>query len=260
MSLLEKQTAFMRSILYESAPLPEGWDAARSLGMSVYRGNYRSALMGALESTFERTARYVGPEAFRQAAINHLIAHPPSHWTIDAAGESFDATCAQLFDENPEVAELAWLEWSMLQLASAPDVQPVTAEDFAAVSAGFGESEWMQLSLTFQPRMAAIEVKHDLEGLWRTLGEDNAAIEVQPFETAHGCIAWRECERPTFRIVPLSNAEGFAAMREGARYGDLIALVAGEAPSLCAIQQAARDAGAMLGQWLGEGMVTAIHA
>ena len=46
--LAERQSAFLRSILDEDAPLPSGWGNSQAAGMAVYRGNYRSALMGAL--------------------------------------------------------------------------------------------------------------------------------------------------------------------------------------------------------------------
>ncbi|MGB3471596.1 MAG: DNA-binding domain-containing protein, partial [Erythrobacter sp.] len=251
----DKQAAFMRAILDDSAPLPEEWGNSHALGMSVYRGNYRTALMGVLESSFERTARYMGEDAFRQAGINHLIAHPPAHWTIDAVGEGFDRTCAQLFPGNAEVAELAWLEWIMLELASAPDTNPISPQDFAQGSADFGDEEWMRLALTFQPRAAVQMVTHDLTALWKSLNDESDERDLRGYDTPQGCLAWREGERPTFLMVDAENASAFAAMQEGARYGDLIGLLAGDQPDETAIQNAAQSAGAMLGQWLNEGLV-----
>jgi hypothetical protein len=258
MSLKDKQAAFMRAILDDSTPLPEGWGNSHALGLSVYRGNYRNALMGSLESTYERTAAYMGEEAFRTARINHLIANPPAHWTIDAAGEGFDQTCAQLFPNNAEVTELAWLEWTMLQLAGAPDTQPFTAADFAKASAGFGDAEWMGLGLEFQPRAAMLSVTHDLTALWKSLGEDSEGVDLRGYAEPQGCLAWREGERPTFIMVDADNVRAFEAMQTGARYGDLIGLLAGDAPDDAAVQSAAQRAGAMLGQWLSEGLVVGL--
>lgn len=136
-SLAEQQTVFLRAILDEGAPLPEGWGNSHAEGLAVYRGNHRSAIMGALAETFERTALCVGEQAFAQASINHAIAHPPSGWTIDEAGLGFEQTCAALFSDRPEVAELAWLEWVMLGLATAPDCEPLSPQDFAQAAAAF---------------------------------------------------------------------------------------------------------------------------
>lgn len=259
-TLAERQAAFMRAILDDDAPLPSGWGNSHALGLSVYRGNYRNALMSSLESSFERTGRYVGEELFRTARINHLIKNPPSHWTIDAAGAGFDQTCAELFTDNPEVAELAWLESAMLELASAPDCSALTPQDFAEASAGFGDAEWLGLSVKFQPRSKARLVGHDMTDLWKSLDEDGAPANLIAFAQEQGCVVWREGERPTFVMIDGDTARAFTAMQEGAHYGDLITLLAGDQPDDAAIAGAAQRAGGMLGVWLSEGMITALEA
>ncbi|MEO1489193.1 MAG: hypothetical protein AAFR88_07135, partial [Pseudomonadota bacterium] len=181
----------------------------------------------------------------------------PSHWTIDAVGEGFDTTCAELFRDNPEVAELAWLEWAMLDLATAPDAAPIGAEDFSEATAPFGDEDWMALTVTMMPRAAARIVEHDLDALWRSLSEEGTAADLQPGQ--HGCIAWREGERPTFLMVEPDSARAFSAMQSGANYGEVIALLAGEEPDDEAIQDAAMRAGGFLGQWLQQGMLAGLN-
>jgi Putative DNA-binding domain len=258
--LAERQEAFLASILDENAPVPVGWGNSQAAGMAVYRGNYRSALMGALAEIFERTALCVGPQAFAQASINHAIAYPPTGWTIDEAGEGFDETCAKLFPDRPEVAELAWLEWTMLDLATAPNVTPLTAEDFAAASANFGDEDWGALRLQLQPRAKARLVGHDLETLWRAIGAGDEPPNTS-LENPVACIVSRDSERPTFTLLEADHVPAFEAMQGGASYGELIAVLLGdnEAPSPEDIHSAAMRAGAMLGAWLGEGLIVAIN-
>lgn len=258
-TLAERQAAFLRAILDERAPLPDGWGNRQTAGMAVYRGNYRSALMGALAETYERTALLVGAKPFAQACINHAIAHPPSGWTIDEAGAGFDATLARMFGDNPEIAELAWLEWAMLELATAPDTTPFAAQDFAQASAAFGDEEWGNLRLAFQPRSRARLVGHDLEAIWRALGKGEAPPDAR-LEAPCTCLVWREGERPTFTLLGADHAQAFAAMQEGASYGELIGVLLGEEePAPAAIQRAAMRAGEMLGTWLTEGLVVGIN-
>jgi hypothetical protein len=136
-TLADRQAAFMAQVLNDEAPLPAGWGDRHAQGMNVYRGNYRSSVIEALKSTYEKTERWVGEAAFQRAAAHHVITNPPSSWTLDDAGAGFDATCAELFRNDPEVAELAWLEWAMLQAFTAENVRPLDAEGFATKSAGF---------------------------------------------------------------------------------------------------------------------------
>lgn len=257
-ALAERQAAFMRAILDECAPLPAGWSTAQAAGMAVYRGNYRGALMGALASTYERTARYVGEAAFRQAGAHHLIAHPPAGWTIDDAGAGFAETCAELFAANPEVAELAWLEWAMLAVATAPDAPLLDAASFAAATQGFGDDDWLDLRLTFQPRSTARKVSHDLAALWNALEEGAEGPAATALPAPRGCIVWREGERPVFRMIDADAARAFTAMAVGATYGEVIALLAGEDDT--AVETAALRAGQILGLWLAEGIITGIAA
>jgi hypothetical protein len=258
-ALAERQAAFLRTILDESAPLPEGWGNSQAAGMAVYRGNYRSALMGALAETYERTALYLGEKPFRQAAINHAIAHPPSGWTIDEAGAGFEATLARMFADNPEVAELGWLEWAMLELATAPDTEALTLMDFAQASAAFADEDWAALRLAFQPRSRVRLVWHDLEAIWRALGKGAPAPETR-LDDARTCLAWREGERPTFTLLDPDHAPAFASMKGGANYGELVSLLLGDQkPTPEAVGRAAMRAGEMLGTWLREGLVVGIN-
>lgn len=259
-TLAERQDAFLRSILDENAPLPDGWGNSHVAGMAVYRGNYRSALMGALAETFERTAMYLGPQDFAKASINHAIAHPPSGWTIDEAGAGFEGTCANLFAQRPQVAELAWLEWAMMELATAPDCVAMSLSDFALASAQFGDEDWSELRLELQPRSRARLVGYDLDALWRALGEGDELPEVR-LDTPRTCLVSREGERPTFTLVEADHASAFTAMQEGASYGELIMILLGdnENPEAEDIQNAAMRAGGLLGVWLNEGLVVRLN-
>ncbi len=245
----------MQQILDENAPLPQGWGNSQAAGMQVYRGNYRSALMDALGETFERTARYVGEGPFQQVAAHHAITHPPASWTIDDAGAGFDESCAQLFGNNPEVAELAWLEWSMLGLATAPDAVPLNGEAFAEETAGFGDTDWAAMKLVLAPRAVSKQVTHDLTAMWSALGDEPFEMGDIACDHPRGCLVWREGERPTFAMVDAEEAQAFGAVQSGATYGEVCMLLAGDNASEQAIGDAAMRAGAMLGRWLNEGMI-----
>ncbi len=257
-TLADRQAAFMRAILDEGAPLPAGWGNSQTTGMIVYRGNYRSALMDALKNTFERTARYVGEGAFKQAGAHHVIGNPPAGWTIDEAGAGFDMTCAELFGENPEVAELAWLEWAMIDVSTAPESNPLDPAGFGAATAEFGDEDWMSLKVEFQSRAAGRLVHYNLAALWNALEEDGLDLPDPLLREPQGCLVWREDERPTFILVDTDNAQAFAAMHGGASYGDVIMLLAGEEPSEDAVSDAAMRAGSFLGNWLQEGLITGL--
>ena len=251
----------MRAILDEDAPLPEAMGERHATGFDIYRGNYRSALVGALENTFERTARHIGEETFKKVCAHHLIANPPAGWTIEEAGARFDATCAQLFVANPEVAELAWLEWAMLKASKASDFEPLSPDGFAVATSHYAEEDWMRLHLTFQPGATSAMVNTRLVEIWNSLAEEAETRDTdQRLTEQRGCIVSREGDRPVFEMVPADSACAFSAMSGGARYGEIVLLLAGEEAGGPQLQQAAMRAGALLGEWLREGLITGFHA
>lgn len=260
MTLAEMQAAFMAQVLDDEVQAPADWGKRHARGMEVYRNNYRSSLVEALLETYQRTARWVGEDAFRRAAAHHLIANPPSSWTIDEAGRGFDRTCAELFANDPEVEELAWLEWAMFDKFSAPDSVPLDAAGFAKATAGFVEDDWGAMCLTVQPGSVARELNHDLSAIWNSpegKGQHRATITL---DQAAGCLVWREGERPTFLMVDAEETRAFQAMASGMSYGECCMMLAGQEPSPEQARDAAMRAGAMLGRWLNEGLVAALRA
>lgn len=250
----------MAQVLYDEAPLPHGWNERHAAGIEVYRGNYRSSLIEALKSTYERTERWVGEEAFRRAAAHHVIIQPPTSWTLDDAGAGFDATCAELFRNDPEVAELAWLEWAMFRAFVSRDVVPLDADGFTWQTSGFGEEEWSNLRLEFLPGASTSEVSHDMRAIWNALGEDELLRPDAALDTPQSVIVWREGERSTFMMGSAEESRAFVALQGGMPYGEMCMMLAGADASIDEAQQAAMRAGALLGRWLNEGLIAALTA
>lgn len=252
-TLATRQDDFMASLLDYERALPSGWATRQAAGLEIYRNNYRSALVEALRSTFERTERLVGEASFARAAAHHLITHPPSSWTLDLAGDGFAETCKTLFAKDPEVAELAWLEWSMHLAFVARDAEPLSSETFLAQVIGYGEGDWTDLKLDFVPSLALSEVTHDLKSLWSSLSNEAPAPRIIDLAETAMCLVWREGERPVFTTVPLAEGRALSAMLSGATYGEACDMLLASEGS-AAIEMA----GTMLRRWLYEGMVEAI--
>jgi hypothetical protein len=254
-ALAELQDAFLACLHNDDAPLPPGLDATRAAGMAVYRNGYRARLLDVLADIYARTARLVGAEAFHQAAAHHLIAHPPSTWTIDRAGEGFADTCAELFAHDPDVAELAWLEWAMQSAFTAADEAPLTHADFAAATAGFAAADWERLVLEPIAGTALRPVVHDVAQLWRSLAQDADQPIVERLETAQWLLVWREGEEAVFALLPDHEGEALNAALHGASFGDICTRLAARLDP----EAAATAAGTILNHWLELGLIASIR-
>lgn len=253
-ALAEQQHSFMAALLDEERMLPADWGGHHAVGLAIYRNNYRTAIVEALRSTFERTQRLVGESAFRRAATHHVIVNPPSSWTLDMAGEGFDETCRQLFAEDPEVAEIAWLEWAMHRAFVARDTVPLSAQAFTGICASLVDTDWEDLRLAFVPGLTLAPVCHDLSRLWPSLNGADEEPTILSLETPHYALVWRQGECPVFVLKSDIEARMLAALESGATWGDACAILVGALGEDGAVV----EAGQMLGQWLSQGLICGI--
>lgn len=224
--------------------------ARRAAGMAIYRNAYRSRLIDVLRNTFERTARLVGDDAFSQAAAHHLITHPPTDWTIDLAGEGFPQTCADLFANDPDVGEVAWLEWAMHCAFTAADAEPLTLSGFAAATAQFEAGQWDELCLDLIPGTALRPVAHDLIALWESLADPLRPLQVERLSEPKWALVWREGEQPVFALVPDAEGIALSELQRGGTFGNVCAALLNNGKA----DDAAAKAGAMLLNWLELGL------
>ena len=253
-ALAERQEAFLGAILDDEAALPDGWSGRQERGLAIYRNNYRSSLVEALRSTFERTERLVGETAFRQAAAHHCIMHPPSSWTLDLAGTGFAETCAELFANDPDVAELAALEWAMHLAFAARDAEALMPDAFATACAAFDEARWENLVLKIMPSVHCIEAGYDLVRLWSSLGPEESEADLAQLDEVHGAIVWREGERPVFVLRPAWEAQALKRFQSGEVFAQVCAAMIADLGE----ETAVAEAGTMLARWIAEGWVEAV--
>ena len=247
MSLAAQQARFMAQVMDEEAA--NCGDARHRAGMAIYRTGYRARMVEVLEDLYERTREAAGHALFRQAAINHLIAHPAPGWRIEDCGEGFSDTLAELAGDRTDLATLAALEWAMHRAAGAADAVPLTPATFGEACAGFAQTDWQNLRLTFVPGLAVLTASHDLTGFW----QGRAPVpECLPGDAA--LIVWREGEQPTFLQVTAQEGAALHAMQQGHSYGEACALMI----AALGEEQGVALAGEALGRWIGEGLVTGL--
>jgi hypothetical protein len=255
--LAVQQSAFIELLLDDEQPMPTGWNEQR---FNVYRNAYRARIVDAIRDTYPRTERWVGDAAFRRAAIHHAIRYPPNAWTLDAVGEGFSETLVELFSKDPEVAELAWLEWAMHTAFVSADAEPLDSASFASDTAGFVENDWASMTLRFLPGTQLKPVKHNVATLWQSLADsehDAASTTSERWTLAkRSCVVWRHGLKPVFMLTDADEGQMLERMLGGSSYGDACAALADNVGSDAAVRQA----GAMLANWIHQGMIFSVSS
>ncbi|MFQ5458664.1 MAG: putative DNA-binding domain-containing protein, partial [Myxococcota bacterium] len=229
-------------------------DAAARL--SIYANAYFYRIRDALREDFAALYAAIGERAFHNLVTSYLIAHAPTHPSLRYAGKNLPAFLATNPDSAmfrarwPFAADLAALEWALLEAFDAPDAQPITRGDLAAVPT----EDWASLRFSLTPTLQILSLGwpvHKAREL-HDRGDDPAAGALAP-EVARLRV-WRNSERVFYR--PMSPAEHSAleTARAGGAFGDICVGIAADAGEAAAAGRAL----AILERWLADALLTGI--
>ncbi len=246
MTLLAMQRSFRDWLVTGEAAAAEALGGGN--GPAVYQNNYRSALVSSLAENFKRLALWLGDAAFEAAAARYIDARPPCSWTLDAYGADFTAFVGGLYPDDPDVRELAAIDWTVGQVFVGPDAEALRPEALAV-------ADWETAVIHAVPSLLVMPITTNADAIWQALAAEEAPPPCEPTEDDTALLIWRQGLEPVFRraeaherdVLAWSAAgEGFAAVCErlAATLGDEAAITI---------------AGTLLGRWLGEEMVAAVR-
>ncbi len=254
MSLLALQRDILAQLLSDDVPLRPEWDTRLDKGLAVYRNAYRARLVGCLREMFDKSWSWIGDESFDAAACHHLILHPPHSWTLDDIGMGFSDTLSSLFPNDPEVEELAWLEWTMQRAFCAADVPALSASDFTTLTTDYDEGDWTAMRLVFVPSLYVRPIRTACVELWNAMTHEQPMPSLM-LEKPATLIVWREGMTPCFRMLAHDESLALAMMQCGESFGASCEMLASDADPQAAIA----TAGSILGRWIAEGLIAEIQ-
>lgn len=216
-------------------------------GLAVYRNNYRGQLRACLRDTYEKCWAWLGDDAFDAVADAHIDQHAPKSWTLDAYGADFEQTLREHYPHDPELPELAWLEWAIRRAFDGPDAAPLNP-------ATLTEVDWDTARFTMLPTLTLGRMTTNAAAIWSALAEEIAPPPVIALPEVATLLVWRQHLSPCFRTVDETEAALLQLVLQGASFGDLCAqLTAGTGADA-----AASKCGAVLAQWLSDGLIEKI--
>jgi hypothetical protein len=208
--------------------------------LAIYSRMYVGRLHDALAEDFERTARTLGAERFRETVRAYLAAHPSENPSVRHLGRHV----ARFIASNPPagappwLADLARLEWARVEVFDAPDATPVGLGRLADVPA----ANWACLILVPIPALEVLESAWPVHRIWRDGGDpppDPTALRV-----------WRQDGAVYHAAMDGLEREALARLQAGERFGEICEALAHLDP-----EAAATEAGSLLARWLEDGLI-----
>ena len=225
-------------------PLPEGIGQAGPLagarGLQIYHHAYRQRLRDVLADTYAKCQLYLGTALFEELATQYVELHPPRERNLGGYGGEFARLAQSLYPDNPELADLAQLEWSLRTVFDGADVPAWSLAGIQAHGAEACLAQWPVL----HPSVRMFEVHSNAVSIWRAIDDDEDVPAVERWPDGRPLAVWRKGLQPHFKSLDAAQARFLAS------------LVA-EGAAIAAVAQTWADEGklddpAILGAWLAD--------
>lgn len=161
--LAKRQRWLYDAIVDDSAPkFPQrmlgGAAVPAELGLAVYRHAYRARLRDCVADDFAAVAQELGDDAFTRVADAFIAAHPPVDSTLNAYGRFFAPwLAATRVAGHAHLAELARLEWALVEALHAPLDQALSGAELASVA----PPVWGSITLHIAPSLRLLPLRYN---------------------------------------------------------------------------------------------------
>jgi Putative DNA-binding domain len=217
-------------------------------GLGVYQNTYRAQLVACLEETFQRVKTWLGEDEFLAAAAQQIETSPPSDWTLDRYGRDFPQTLRARYPQDPEVAELAWLDRALADTFAGPDVEPASLRSLATI-------DWDRAVLQLTPTLIVGQVLTNSPAIWSALSAEHMPPVVATLSKPAAVLVWRNGFTPCLRTLDSTEERALAHTRSAGTFGALCAMFVATVGD----SEAAKAAGELLAQWLRDGLIVAVR-
>ncbi|MBB6557954.1 uncharacterized protein (UPF0276 family) [Acidovorax soli] len=198
-----------------------GDDAPVTGRLGIYHHAYRARLAEVLADTHAKTWLYMGSDSFEAHARDHAVAHPPTVRSLNRYGEGFAEALRGLYPDNPELFELARLDWDLRTRFDGPDVPALGGDAASAL-------DWIHRSAVLHPSALLRPLTTNAVALWNAIHADDAVPEAAALSEPATLLVWRKGHQPHFRTLDRHEAAWLAHLQAGASVEQACALLQAE--------------------------------
>ncbi len=238
------QRSFATCVLTErrkdDAPAAERLDAEVDTLLTgrfgIYHHAYRARLAEALADTYAKTYLYLGSDLFDEHARAYAVAEPPLVRSLNRYGESFVHTLRTCYEANPELHELAQLDWDLRTRFDGPDIPTLDADGAQRSQA------WVTRRFVLQPGVLLRTVTTNVLALWNAIHQNEEVPEAARLPQPAALLVWRKGHQPHFQTLDGGLGRLLQLLHEGTSL---------EATCAALQESAFAPDPAVLAQWIG---------
>ena len=179
--------------------------------LAIYHNAYRARLSEVLAETFEKTWLYMGAELFDQHAHTFAMVHPPKERSLNHFGKDLPHYLACLYPNNPELSELAQLEFDLRSTFDGPNHPALTAEKVQSDQA----QTWLTANNILHPSLLLRVSYTNVIALWRAMDANQDVPEAICNAESSTIVIWRKGLLPHFESIEKSEAAFLMCLSQG---------------------------------------------
>ncbi len=216
--------------------------------LGIYHNAYRARLTEALEAVFERTWAYLGDQEFYELSAGYIEASPSAVTNLRDYGSTFPDYLVDHQPDDPEVAELATMDWNLHIAFDAPDAATLTPLALGEL----GEDDWAVAGFAFQPGLSLAHFGWNVAEIWHAIDQGEVPPPATPLAEPVAHAFWRQAQRSSFRSLSPAEYRMLASLHQGAGFAESCEQLSADFADL------AEQAGPWLYRWVMDGMLSAI--
>jgi hypothetical protein len=244
--LLGEESGVIAGIV-DAPPLP----AADRL--AIYRNAYQVRLIDALHDTYPILHALLGDEMFVALGEAFVAAHPSVHRSIRWYGRElaeFLAHCPP-YEEQPILAEVALLEWTLAEVFDAPDAEPMSRAALSAIDS----QAWVELGFTLHPSMRRLALKWNTVAVWKAMSADATPPAPDLGLAPVPWLLWRQNLQNYFRSMTDVETAALDAALRGRNFSQICDDLRAWLPD----DEIPPAAATLVGNWADSGMIIALR-
>nr|WP_232727907.1 DNA-binding domain-containing protein [Acidovorax sp. 69] len=210
------QRHFADRVLANTLPLPTPDDLITGR-LPIYHHAYRARLAEVLADTYAKTYLYMGSDTFDAHARDYAVAHPPCTRSLNRYGEGLVHALRTAYPDNPELHELAQLDWDLRTRFDGADVPSLDTPNAQAAS------DWTARREVLHPSALLRTVTTNVVSLWNAIHTDTDVPEATPLPGPTVLLVWRKGHQPHFQTLEDAQATWLGHLRAGASVQDACA-------------------------------------
>ena len=182
--------------------------------MGIYHHAYRARLAEVLADSFAKTALYMGTETFDEQARAFAVQMPPRTRSLGRYGDAFPAHLSHVYPDNPELHELAQLDWDLRTRFDSADTPALDAAAVHAADPAQAQT-WLTRAQPLHPSLVLRSITSNVVQIWRAMDDDAEVPEVQLLDAPKTLAIWRKGQQPHFQTLDADEAAFVRQLQAG---------------------------------------------